>query len=79
MTQYNSVNEKLSSSLLDTLKSAIKNKTGVILRLSSNMIRASNDRANFPHKLFLIDRQASNLRKTFANNSTVYQKLRYLK
>ena len=43
------------------------------------MIGASNDQANFPHKLLLIDRQASNLRKTFANNSTVYQKLRYLK
>ena len=34
MTQYNSLNLKLSKSQLNKLKSAIKNETDVILRLS---------------------------------------------
>ena len=38
MTQYNSLNGKLSNSQLNKLKSAIKSKSEVILRLSSNMI-----------------------------------------
>ena len=65
-TQYNSLNVKLSSSQLDKLKSGIKNETEVILRLSPNMIGDSNDKTNFPHKLFLTDRQISNIRK-FSN------------
>ena len=48
------------------LKSAIKNETEVVLRLSSNMI--GEDKTNFPHKLLLTNRQVANLRKTFANN-----------
>ena len=43
MTQYNSLNVKLSNSQLNKLKSAIKNETDVILRLSSNMIGNSDD------------------------------------
>ena len=35
MTQYNSLNVKLSSSQLNKLKSAIKNEADVILRLTS--------------------------------------------
>ena len=65
MTQCNSLYIKLSDSQLNKLKSAIKNKTEVVLRLSSNMI--SDDEANFPHKLLLTNRQVSNLRKVFAN------------
>ena len=38
MTHYNSLNVKPSNSQHDKLKSAIKNKTDVVLRLSSNMI-----------------------------------------
>ena len=38
MTQYNSLNVKLSNSQLSKLKSAIKNETNVALRLSSNTI-----------------------------------------
>ena len=56
MTQYNSVNVKLSDSQLNKLKPAIKNETGVVLRLSSNMIGDSNDEDNFPHKLLLTER-----------------------
>ena len=51
MTQYNSLNVKLSNSQLNKLKPAIKNETNVILRLSSNMICNSDDETNFPHKL----------------------------
>ena len=43
MTQYNSLNIKLSNSQLNKLKSPIKNKTEVVLRLSSNMIGNSDD------------------------------------
>ena len=49
MTQYNSLNVKLSNTQLNKLKSAIKNGTDVILRLSSNMIDNSDDEANFSH------------------------------
>ena len=38
MTEYQSVNIKLSNSHLDKLKSTGKNETRVTLRLSSNMI-----------------------------------------
>ena len=67
MTQYNNLNVKLSNSKLNELKSAIKNETEVVLRLSSDMIGNSNDDANFPHKLLLTNRQVANLRKTFAS------------
>ena len=65
MTQYNSLNVKLSNSPLNKFKSAIKNETEVVLRLSPNMIDGSNDEANFPHKLLLTDRQISSIRKAF--------------
>ena len=65
MTQYKSLNVKLSNSALNKFKSAIKNETEVVLRLSSNMI--DDNVTNFPHKLWLTNRQASNLRKVFAN------------
>ena len=41
MTQYDSLNVKLSNSQLNKLKSAIKNETDIVLRLSSNMIGKS--------------------------------------
>ena len=65
MTQYNSLNVKPSNSQLNKLKSAIKNETEVVLRLSSNMI-GGND-THFPHKLLSTNRQVSNLRKAFGN------------
>ena len=45
MTQYNSLNVKLSNSQLNKLKSAIRNKTEVVLRLSSNT--TGDDETNF--------------------------------
>ena len=73
MTQYNSLNVKLSNSQLNKLKSAIKNEAEVVLRLLSNMI--SDNETNFPHELLLTNRQVSNLRKSFANNSSTDIKL----
>ena len=63
MTQYNSLNLK---SQLSKFKSAIKNETEVVLRLSSNMI--GDNETSFPHNLFLTNRQVSNLRKAFENH-----------
>ena len=75
MTQYNSLNVKLSNSQLNKLKSAIKNESEVVLRLSSNMIGNSNDKANFLPKLLLTNRQVSNICKSFANHSSTGIKL----
>ena len=50
MTQYNSLNVKLSNSQLNKLKSAIRNETDVVLRLSLNMIGNLDDATKFPHK-----------------------------
>ena len=70
MTQYNKINIKLSNSQLNKLKSAIKNETEVIIRISPNMIGNSNDETNFLHELLLTDRQVSSIRKAFSNNSS---------
>ena len=61
MTQYNSVNVKLSNLQLNELK----NDTEVTLNILSNVTGECNDATNFPHKLFLTDRQVSRLRKVF--------------
>ena len=73
MTQYNSLNAKLLNSQLNKLRSAIKNETEAVLRLSSNMI--GNNETNFRHVLLLTGRQVSSLRKAFANNSSTDIKL----
>ena len=75
MTQYNSLNVKLSNSQLNKLKSSIKNETDVVLRISSNMVSNSNDNTNFSHELFLTNRQVANIRKAFANHSSIDIKL----
>ena len=75
MTQYNSLNVKLSNSQLNKLKSSIKNETDVVLRISSNMVSNSNDNTNFPHELLLTNRQVANIRKAFANHSSTDIKL----
>ena len=73
MTQYNSLNLKLSNSQLNKLKSAIKNETEVVLRLSSNL--TGDNETNFPHKLLLTNSQVANLRKAFVNHSSADIKL----
>ena len=53
MTQYNTLNVKLSNSQLNKLKQRIKNGTEVTLKLASNVVGDSNDENNFPHKFLL--------------------------
>ena len=69
MTQYSSLNVKLSNSQLNKLTFATKNKSEVVLRLSSNTI--GDDETNFPYRLLLTNRQVSNLFKAFTNKSSI--------
>ena len=69
MTQYNSLNVKLSNSKLNKLKSVIKTETEVVLRLPSNII--GDNETDFPHQLLLTNRQVVNICKAFANNSSI--------
>ena len=75
MTQYNNLNVKVSNSQLSKLKSSIKNKTDVVLRISSNMVGDSNDNTNCPHELLLNNRQVENIGKAFAKNTSTDIKL----
>ena len=58
MTQYNTLNVKLSNPQPNKLKSATKDENEVVLRFSSNMI--GDNQTNFPHKLSLTNRQRPN-------------------
>ena len=66
MTQYNSLNVKLSNSPLNKSKSAIKND--FVSRL--NVIGNSDDETNFPDKLLLTNRQVANLRRAFDKHTS---------
>ena len=65
------MNVLLENSKLNKLKSRIKNKSEVILRLLSNTI----DETSFTHKLLLTNKQVKDLRKAFENNLSVNIKL----
>ena len=45
------------------------------MKISSNVVRDSNDESIFPHKLLLTNRQVVKLRKSFAKNSSATIKL----
>ena len=77
MTQYSSLNIKLSNSQLNKLKSALKNETEVVLRLSSNII--GDNETNFPHNLLLTNRRVTNLLQIIYHLILSYQKLNYLR
>ena len=55
------------------LKSAIRNETEVVLRLSS--VVTGDNESTFPHKLLLTNTQIPNLCKAFANYLSTYIKL----
>ena len=65
MTEYNSLNVKLSNWQLNKLKLGIKKGTEINLNLSSNMTGDSNNEANIPHKLLLTDRPFSKFVNSF--------------
>ena len=71
MTQYNTLNVKLSKSQLNKLKSGIQNYTEETLNLSLNVVDDSKDETNFPHKLLLTNTQFSKIRQAFANGSSL--------
>ena len=75
MTQYNTLNVKLSNLQLNKLKSGIKNNTEVTFKISTNVVGDSNVENNFPHKLLLTNTQVSKLHKAFANGSAANIKL----
>ena len=70
MTQYNTLNIKLSNLQLNKLKSAIKNETEITLNRSSNLVLNSNNETNFPDKLLLADKHVLKIYKTFVNGSS---------
>ena len=70
MTQYNTLNVKLSNSHLNTLKSGEKNWNEVTLNLSSNLIGNANNVTNLSHKLLLTDKKVPRLIKAVANGSS---------
>ena len=71
MVEYNKVNVKLSDSLLNRLKTAIKNQTGATLRMNIKMF----NRNNLHHELLLITRQTTKLRNAIENNMSTGIKL----
>ena len=76
MTQYNSFNVKLSNLQLNELKSAMKNETEAVLRLSSNMIDNPNDETNLLHKLLSTNHLlVDNIKLAFPNKSSTDIKL----
>ena len=75
MTQYNTLNVKLSNSQLNKLKSGTKTNIQATWKISSNVVGDSNDENNFLHKFLLTNTQVSKLCKTFANGSSANIKL----
>ena len=64
MVEYNTVNAKLSISQLNKLKSAVKNKQEVTLRVNAKMFNGNN----LLHELLLTTRQITKLRNNIENN-----------
>ena len=64
MTQYNSLNVKLSNSQLNTLKSRIKTGTEV----TWNAVGDLNDDTNFQHNFLWTDTQVSSFVKVLKMN-----------
>ena len=71
MVEYSKINVKLSDTQLKKLKTAVKDKTGITLRMSLKMF-AGND---LPHELLLTTRQKTKLRNALNNNMSTDLKL----
>ena len=71
MVEYSKVNVKLSDTQLKKLKTAVKNKTGTILRMSFKMF----DGNHLPHELLLTTRQKTKLKNAFNNKMSTDLKL----
>ena len=64
MVEYSKINVKLSGTQLKKLETAVKNKTGITLKMSLKMFNGNH----LPHELLLTTRQKTKLRNTFDNN-----------
>ena len=71
MVNYSKVNVKLTDTQLTKMKTAVKNKTGTILRMSLKIL----DGNDLPHELILTTRQKTKLRDAFDNNMWTHRKL----
>ena len=65
MVEYSKGNVTLSDTQLKKLNDAVKNNTGITLRISLKMF----DRNNLPHELLLTTRQKTRLKNAFNNNN----------
>ena len=71
MVGYNTVNAKLSNSLLNKLKSAVKSNEGTTSRMNARVFNSDN----LPHELLLSTRQTTKLRNAIENNMSTDIKL----
>ena len=71
MIEYTKANIRLSDSQIKKLKDAVKNNTGITLRISLKMFNGNN----LPHELFLTTRQKAKIRNAFNNNTSTDIKL----
>ena len=71
MVEYNTANAKLSESQLNKLKSTVKNKQGITLRMSSKMFNGNN----LPHELLLTTWKTTKLRNAIENDMATDIKL----
>ena len=71
MVEYDKVNVKLSDLQFNGQKTAVKNNTGVILRMNIKMFNENN----LPHELLLTTRQKPKLRNAFENKMLTNIKL----
>ena len=71
MNEYSTANVKLTDTQLKKLKTSVKSKTGMTLRMSLKM----TDRNDLRHELFATTRQKTNLRNAFNNSLSTDLKL----
>ena len=69
MANYQEARIKLTNTQSKKLKSAAKNKTETILRLT----KKSFEDEELPFELFLATRQTTKIRNAFANNMVTYK------
>ena len=66
MVEYTKVNVKLSNTQIKKLKDAVKDNTGITLRINLKMIHGND----LPYELLLTTRQKVKLRNAFNNNTS---------
>ena len=71
VVEYSEINVKLSNRQLNELKNAVKNQTGVTLRMNMKIFNQNN----FSHELLLTTRQKIKLKNAFENKMSTDVKL----